>query len=212
MLSRARERQRDERFGLMQTSFVTNGAGISNQPRAVAGEDNIEELDPAFLAELPEEVRRELIDDHRRRKLAQRGGLGLGLHSRRGTGHRGRVIGESQTKIAFPNRPPKVAFTATSMTTLSEVKDMLSAWHRETNEDGPHGADVKVFETYLGRVVTEERDMDKARKLVKWLAWVIDQDEHGHEGGRKGWEEALAGIKAAVQRALHDRGLGPMSF
>lgn len=226
MLSRARERQRDERSGLMQTSFVSGG-GISNnnnnRPAAQGGGvDNgeIEELDPAFLAELPEEVRRELIDDHRRRKLAQRSGLGLSLH-RRGVGHRGRDVGAvggaGQTKIAFPKRPPKVAFTATSLTTLQEVKDMLNAWHRETKDEGPHGEDVQVFETYLARVVTEERDMEKAKKLVKWLAWVIDDDEDGPDPGeasrgRKGWEQALTGAKAAVQRALHDRGLGPMVF
>lgn len=225
MLSRARERQRDERSGLMQTSFVSGG-GISNNNNnnrpAQGGVENgdVEELDPAFLAELPEEVRRELIDDHRRRKLAQRSGLGLSLH-RRGVGHRGRDVGAAggggQTKIAFPNRPPKVAFTATSLTTLQEVKDMLSAWHRETKEEGPHGADVEVFETYLARVVTEERDMEKAKKLVKWLAWVIDEDEDDPgpgeaSRGRKGWEQALIGVKAAVQKALHDRGLGPMVF
>lgn len=228
MLSRARERQRDERSGLMQTSFVSGG-GISNNNNnnnnnrpAQGGVENgdVEELDPAFLAELPEEVRRELIDDHRRRKLAQRSGLGLSLH-RRGVGHRGRDVGAAggggQTKIAFPNRPPKVAFTATSLTTLQEVKDMLSAWHRETKEEGPHGADVEVFETYLARVVTEERDMEKAKKLVKWLAWVIDEDEDDPgpgeaPRGRKGWEQALIGVKAAVQKALHDRGLGPMVF
>lgn len=224
MLSRARERQRDEKSGLMQTSFVaTGGVGNSNHNNRAQGIENadVEELDPVFLAELPEEVRRELIDDHRQRKLAQRSGLGLSLH-RRGAGHRGRENGTAsgergQTKIAFPNRPPKVAFTATSLTTLQEVKDMLSAWHRETKDEGPHGADVTVFETYLGRVVTEERDMEKAKKLVKWLAWVIDEDDNGHKSeetskASKGWTQALVGIKAAVQRALHDRGLGPMVF
>lgn len=222
MLARTRERQRDEKSGLMQTSFVTGGGGsISNhnnraQGGGSAAHNEIEELDPAFLAELPEEVRRELIDDHRRRKLAQRSGLGLSLH-RRNAGHRGREIGASgggQTKIAFPNKPPKVSFTATSLTTLQEVKDMLSAWHRETKDEGPHSEDVQVFETYLARVITEEKNMEKAKKLVKWLAWVIDEDEDedGASRGRKGWEQAVIGIKAAVQRALHDRGLGPMVF
>lgn len=217
MLSRARERQRDERSGLMQTSFVTGGNNNNNRAQGAENED-VDELDPAFLAELPEEVRRELVEDHRRRKLAQRSGLGLSLH-RRGAGHRERELstagGGGQTKIAFPSRPPKVAFTATSLTTLQEVKDMLSAWHRETKEEGPHSADVEVFETYLARVVTEERDMEKAKKLVKWLAWVVDEDDHEQgetSRGRKGWEQALVGVKAAVQRALHDRGLGPMVF
>lgn len=225
MLSRTRERQRDEKSGLMQTSFVADGGSIGNNNSnngAVPGGgmgngSDVEDLDSAFLTGLPEEVRRELIEDHRRRKLAQRPGLGLGhLHRRGAGGHRGRENGGGaasgqQTKIAFPPRPPKVAFTATSLTTLLEVKDMLSAWHRETKEEGPHGADVKVFETYLARVVTEERDLEKAKKLVRWLAWVIDEQETS-KGPHAGWKQALVGVKSAVQRALHDRGLGPMVF
>lgn len=214
MLSRTRERQRDATAGRVQTNFVAMGSRRAVVENEV---DEIEELDPAFLAELPEEVRREVIEDHRRRKLAQKASLGLNLQApgRRGAAGRGReAVGGGQTKIAFPNRPPKVAFTATSLTSLQEVKDMLSAWHRETRDEGPHGADVEVFENYLARVVTEERDMDKARKLVRWLDWIIEEEDAvpDHDRGRKGWREAREGVKSAVQRALFERGLGQMMF
>ncbi|KAJ0121064.1 hypothetical protein J7T55_008224 [Diaporthe amygdali] len=207
MLSRTRERQRDASAGLMQTSFVTMG----NRRSALENEaDEIEEIDQAFLAELPEEVRKEVIADHRRRKLAHRSGLGLNLQGlgRRGAADRARETAGGQTKIAFPKPPAKVAFTATSLTSVQEVKDMLSAWHRETEDEGPHRDDVEVFEKYLARVVIEERDMEKAKKLIRWLDWLVDDGEDSK--GRKGWMEAFTGVKNAVHRALEDRGLGPM--
>lgn len=213
MLRRTRERQRDATAGRVQTSFVTAG---NIRAAAEIEADDIEELDPSFLAELPEDVRKEIIADHRQRK-AQRSGLGLNIQAPGRRGHTGRARDSAsggQTKIAFPNRPPKVAFTATSLTTVQEVKDMLSAWHRETRDDGPHGADVDVLKKYLARVVTEEMDMEKARKLVKWLDWVV-QEEDGHplaNRGSKGWQDALAGVKDAVQKALAERGLAPMVF
>lgn len=212
MLMKNRERQQDERSGLMQTNFVAAGNRRAMVDNIV---DEVEELDPEFLAELPEEVRREVIDDHRRRKLAQQSGLGLNIQ-RRGAASRARdVTGGGQTKIAFPKPPTKVTFTASSLTSVQEVKDMLNAWHRETKDEGPHGADVEVFATYLARVVTEERDMEKAKKLVKWLDWVIEEEVEPVENssrGKKGWKKALDGVKDTVQSALNDRGLGPMEF
>lgn len=210
LLSRTRERQRDASAGLMQTNFMAAGNRLAAAESEVA---DIEELDPEFLSELPEEVRREVISDHRRRKLAHRSGLDLNLQApgRRGQASRGRpATSGGQTKIAFPRPPAKVSFTATSLSSVQEVKDMLSAWHRETRDEGPHGADVEVFERYLARIITEERDMEKARKFVKWLDWLVDTGEDGK--GKVGWADALTGVKTAVQRALEDRGLGPMSF
>ncbi|KAJ4397164.1 deoxycytidyl transferase [Gnomoniopsis smithogilvyi] len=214
MLSRNREKQRDATAGRVQTNFVT---AIG---RRVAMENEVEEaeeLDPAFLAELPEEVRREVVEDHRRRKLAQKAGLGLNLHApgRRGAANKPRdAAGGGQTTIAFPKPPAKVTFTATSLTSVQEVKDMLSAWHRETKDDGPHSADVEVFEKYLARVITEERDMEKARMLVKWLNWIIEEEDELEAGqrGREGWKHALNGVKTAVQKALDARGLSSMAF
>ncbi|KAK7745077.1 deoxycytidyl transferase [Cytospora paraplurivora] len=209
-LSRTRERQRDASAGLMQTNFLAMGNRRTAAEHEVV---DVDELDPDFLAELPEEVRKEVIADHRRRKLAQKSGLDLGLQApgRRGAASRGRVATSGgQTKIAFPYPPAKVAFAATSLTSAQEVRDMLSAWHRETKDEGPHGDDVEVFERYLARVVTEEKDMEKARRLVKWLDWLIDAGEGGK--GKESWAAALIGIKDAVQRALGDRGLGPMDL
>jgi DNA repair protein REV1 len=70
---------------------------------------------------------------------------------------------------------------------------------------------VDVLEKYLTKVIAEERDMDKARTLVAWLRWIVE--EEGREGiGKEGWMEALDAVKAAVQEAMKSRGLGPMDL
>jgi DNA repair protein REV1 len=104
-----------------------------------------------------------------------------------------------------------VAFTQSGLTSLKDIKEMVGVWHEATQEEGPHRADVEVFERYVVRTVTEERDMEKARVLVKWLEWIVE--EEGVDGvGRESWREAVGAIKRAVQGAMGERGLGPRVF
>jgi DNA repair protein REV1 len=103
-----------------------------------------------------------------------------------------------------------VVFTQSGLTSLEEIKDMVGVWHETTREDGPHRADVEVFERYVARVVLEERDMEKARVLVRWLGWVVEEGAEG--AGKEGWREAVEAVKGAVQGAMRERGLGYMDF
>ncbi len=218
--ARDRERQQDADAGRMQTSLL---APLVDATAAEA----IPDLDPEFLAELPEDVRREVVEDHHRRSrlLAQQshaggGGAGLGFSApaRRGGGGvrgddadaGGTARGGGQTRLAFPARPPKVVFTQSGLTSLADVKDMVAVWHGATQEEGPHRADVEVFARYVARVVGEERDMEKARVLVKWLGWVVEEGVEG--GGKDSWREAVGVVEAAVQGAMRERGLGEMVF
>ncbi|KAH6650191.1 hypothetical protein F5144DRAFT_617141 [Chaetomium tenue] len=211
--ARERERQQDTGAGLLQTSLAAPAAPRDSE-LVGAGE----QLDPAFLAELPEDVRREVVEDHRRRRrLAGRGsggvGVGLAYHA---PGRRGDGGGDApaapraQTRLKFPAKPLRVAFARSGLTSLGEVKEMVGVWYEETREEGPHREDAEVFERYVARVVVEERDMEKARVLVKWLEWLV---EEGGEGlGKESWREAVGAVKSAVQSAMGDRGLGAMDF
>lgn len=216
MFSRAkeRERQQDAEVGLRQTSFATGG---QQQQQQQAGDDEwIGDLDPDVLAELPEDVRREVVEDHRRQRLAQR--PGPSYHQppappRQGgaaTDEEDTALPRGQTRLTFPAKPPKAMFTQSGLTSFQEIKNMLGVWHNATREEGPHRADVEVFERYVKKVVGEERDMEKARKLVKWLEWVVEEGAAGK--GRVSWREALESVKVAVQGAMEERGLGAMDF
>ncbi|KAI1828474.1 impB/mucB/samB family protein [Xylaria intraflava] len=206
LFARAKERQANTNAKLVQTSL------FSHKQADDVGLDEVEELDQGFLAELPEDVREEIVADHRRRK-AHRSGLDFKINPKRNHDDEGENAPPGgQTRLEFPSRPPKVSFTSGGPTTLPEIRDMLSAWYRETSNEGPHQKDVDVFGKYLSRVVLEERDMDKAQKLIKWLEFLIDENESGGHPGEEAWHAVMMDIKSKVQEAVKSRGLGPLDI
>lgn len=203
---RPKERLADANAGIVQTSLFSR-----KQPDdARLGE--VEELDPEFLAELPEDVRNEILDDHRRRK-AQRSGLDLKINPKRNQdGDGDDTLPGGQTRLQFPPRPPKVSFAGGKATTLTEIRDMLGVWYEETSEEGPHQRDVEMFVKYLAKVIVEERDMDKAQKLVRWLDFLVDEDESAEHPGKAAWRTVVRDIKQEAQKAVQSRGLGPLDI
>ncbi|KAI2466611.1 impB/mucB/samB family protein [Annulohypoxylon bovei var. microspora] len=208
LFARVRERQADASAKIVQTT-------INKQQQAEIPE--IEDLDPAFLAELPEEVRREVVADHRRLR-AQRAGLDVPsklAHGRKPDGDvdENAALPGGQTRLRFGPRPAKIAFTTDGLTTLPEIRDMLNVWHRETRDAGPHRRDVVMLEKYLVRVVVEEKDMDKVLKLVKWLDYLVeDSGDEIEYSGKEAWREVVGCVKQEVQNAVKSRGLGSLDM
>ncbi|KAM0444515.1 hypothetical protein ACHAPV_007785 [Trichoderma viride] len=200
MFSKA-QRQRDAQEGMIQTNFRPLG------PAEEVLLEKIEELDPAFLAELPEDVRREVIADHRRRLLALQSGLEIPVSRSHQDAN---VLPGGQKTIQFPMLPPVISFSG-SVTSLAEIKDMVDAWHSQTRKAGPHKRDVDVLERYLVKVIKEELDLSKAVTLIKWLSVVVDQDGVDSRG-RRAWKLAVSGIKVAMQAAVEERGLAPLQI
>lgn len=199
------QRQKDAQAGLLQTNFRDpRGASETPPPFELA-----EELDPDFLSELPEDVRREVIADHRRQRLAQRAGLDAPAQRAPRVDPEPMLPG-GQHRLQFAPPLPKISFTS-GLTSAREIKDMLDSWHQETRTGGPHRGDVEVFEQYLTRVIGEERDLEKARKLVKWLGFLVEQDSKDSKGVRA-WKRTLDGVKDVVQRAVKQRGLAPLDL
>lgn len=198
------QRLMDAQAGLLQTSFRDPRAESETPPPF-----EVDELDPDFLSELPEEVRREILSDHRRRRLAQRSGLDAPAQKAPMIDPE-TILPGGQHRLHFAPPPPKISFTS-GVTSAREIKDMLDAWHQETSAGGPHRGDVEVFEKYLAQVVGEERDLEKASKLVKWLAILVDQGSKESRGTRV-WMRTLAGVKDVVQKAVKNRGLAPLNL
>lgn len=199
------QRQRDAQAGVVQTNFKTPKKGSASP--AI---EEIEELDAEFLAELPEDVRKEVIADHRRRRMALRSGLDAPSRRHRTPDAENALTG-GQRKIWFPAPPKKVTFANSGVSSMREVKDMLDAWHTETREEGPHGSDVDVFEKYLVDVVKEEKDLEKTVALLRWLDVLVEQDG-GPGAGQESWRDAAKQVKSAVQSAVRERGLGPLDI
>ncbi|KAI2640762.1 impB/mucB/samB family protein [Hypomontagnella submonticulosa] len=218
MFARARERQADASANIVQTTLKQQ----LDQPQADGPAAlDVADLDPAFLAELPEEVRREVIADHRRQR-AQRAGLDLSLlKSGQGKNEQSDVLPGGQTRLQFGPKPAKVGFAATGLSGLSEIRDMLSVWHRETVDEGPHRRDAEMLSQYLVRVVREERDMDKVQKLVRWLQYLVEDNDYSNDSGdadqtkkrgKEAWGDVLRHVKQEVQIAIQQRGLAPLDI
>ncbi|TLD28994.1 hypothetical protein PspLS_03837 [Pyricularia sp. CBS 133598] len=225
MLGRARERQHDAEAGLQQTNLfagqrrdeeeVINAAESAAQPGHNIATESEEVLDQEVLAALPLEVRREIMAEQRRRRLAQQGSINVQAPPPpRREAVRSEGVVDLQARLQFPNKPVRASFTKQNLTSLPKIKDMLQLWHRDTVRTGPHLRDTEVLETYLRKVIGEERNLEKAQVLVAWLDWLVE-DEEGGDGsgkGKKQWQAAVDRIKRAVQEALAERGLGPMDL
>ncbi|KAF4455054.1 DNA repair protein REV1 [Fusarium austroafricanum] len=199
------QRQRDAEAGLLQTNFCS-----LNQVGDAFGEEVIPELDPEFLAELPEGMRKEAAEEHERRKRVKRTGLEAPQRKHNTPDPEGLLPG-GQCRIQFDVIPRKISFANSGVTSTQEIKDMLDAWHADTRKLGPHRRDIEVLEQFLVKVIQEERDLEKATKLVKWLDVIVEQD--GRKGrGQEIWRRSVEGIKGIVQDVVKQRGMAPLKF
>ncbi|KAJ2899175.1 hypothetical protein MKZ38_003372 [Zalerion maritima] len=122
----------------------------------------------------------------------------------------------TRTKITFPPMPEKASFSSKPSggdgQSTEEVKTMLRAWHASTRHNGPHAKDVKVFERYLGRVVKDEKDVEKVVCLARWLDWLVEEGGSGARGGEPEWRCFVQEIKEEVQKAVAERGFPRLKF
>ncbi|KAH7364168.1 hypothetical protein BKA65DRAFT_532807 [Rhexocercosporidium sp. MPI-PUGE-AT-0058] len=194
---------------LTQANFVASKGNSSRDPGGDSDGYTSDTFDPDFLAALPEDMRQEIMDEHRRKRLEKKGGLmtTAALKKRRPPD----LPPLGQRKIRLPPREPRPTFTTKELSTLPQLRDTLSAWYKEFADDGPHPDDVAAMERYLRRVVLDERDMSKVAAVVKWLEWLIDESDENNEG-TKIWSDAYHGIKDKVQLAVKERGLGKLEL
>ncbi|KAK1755334.1 hypothetical protein QBC47DRAFT_383423 [Echria macrotheca] len=200
--AKARERKHDAEARLMQTNFMREPAEDSGR----SDHDLPADIDPDFLAELPEDMRREILEDHRRQRLAHTSGLGFKARRR---AEEEDAAPRGQMKLNFAPAPPKISFTKSTMKDVNETKELIRAWLEATRSEGPHRRDVVVLEKYLGRVIAEEQDMDKARRLVRWMDAMVEDVEGD---GREAWRKAMGEVRKAVDEAMAGRGLGRMDL
>ncbi|KAF7868559.1 hypothetical protein EAF04_005090 [Stromatinia cepivora] len=193
--------------GPLQSKFVANPRA---REESVDTTDDTEVLDPEFLAALPEDMREEIMAEHRRKRLQKRGGL---MTSTVKKVKKPDPPPLGPRKIRLPPRPMKPTFTTQELSTLEELRETLTIWFREFESEGPHPDDVAAMERYLRRVILDERDLAKAVGVVKWLEWLKDDSEIVGKGkGKKLWENAYEDVRSKVQEAVKERGLGMLDI
>ncbi|KAL4937580.1 hypothetical protein BDV06DRAFT_232488 [Aspergillus oleicola] len=151
------------------------------------------EISADILAALPEDIRREVLDEQKRTRAR--------LHTRNTSSASATLLSAPRTipatshhththqqekHLTLPPLPARPTFTSKRLSSPSDLRDEATAWHTAFADEGPFQEDVSALATYLRRVVIEEKDVDKAVTLVKWLGWLVEdgkEQEKGVEGG-----------------------------
>lgn len=196
-------------------------------------EETPEEISPDFLEALPEDIRKEVLEEHRRPRRRQRPPFAP-------RSPRKPFEPRPPPKSAYVHLPPnpeKPSFTSKKLSTLSELREAVSQWFSEFSDEAPVEEDVGALTRYLERVVLEEQDISKATTLVNWLGWLIneasaanneknknDQELHdlskAHKAGDtnrdhsvlQAWKDTHQQICDVVNSAVKTRGLPTIIF
>lgn len=209
-------------FARPATTSAQSDQESSSRQESPALEEQAE-VSAEFLAALPEDIRQEVLEEQRRARLLQR--------SRPVTSAVPRPVSQPQVSAApapvekrlpLPPLPERPVFTSKHLSSLPDLRDAVSAWHSAFAAEGPCREDVEVLCTYLRRVIGEEKDIDKAVSVVRWLMWLVEEDAHQRDSGDNQtppsgqgtvtWTEAIGTMQRNVQIALEARGLPPVEF
>lgn len=170
------------------------------------------EISADFLAALPEDIRQEVVEEHRRSRLL----------------HRPPVRNHPQPQLQPQPQPQKLlrlaplrdrpTLTSKKLSAIPDLREAVAAWHSTFMNDGPFHEDVESLARYLQRVVLDERDVDKAVSLVNWLTWLVGDarteklDTGSSSQSVMSWDDALGVLRSDVRAAVVERGLPPVEF
>lgn len=198
---------------LTQSNFVSLPKSTPVEPHAASYA--VEDISEAFLNELPEDIRLEILAEQKRNRMKARSGLNYESNRKRAKApHSEEANAHGQQKLLLTKAPDKPTFTSQKLSSLPELRDATSAWVRSFSADGegPDDEDVNALSDYLSKVVSIERDMAKAVSVVNWLGLVVEYEKFSSEENRRSWEDALAVLKEEVQKAIKARGLPAVVF
>ncbi|CAI7657328.1 unnamed protein product [Penicillium glandicola] len=213
-------------FGFVLPRPAAVSASLDEGALSRQASPNIEEPTEAsaeFLAALPEDIRQELLEEQKLSRLQQ--------HSR-ATEPAQRPPSRAQEAppsapiavekllhlLPLPKRP---VFTSQRLSQLPDLRDAVGSWHAVFAAGGPYGEDVTSLCKYLSSVTLQEKDVDKAVSVVRWLMWLVGDylQQQGFKEppgsrpeGTISWEEAIKTMQHSVQVALEQRGLSPVDF
>lgn len=211
-------------FGFVLPRPAAVSASIDEEALSRQTSPNIEgpaEAAAEFLAALPEDIRQELLEEQNRSRMQQRP---------RATEPAQRPPSRAQEAppapiaveklLPLPPLPKRPVFTSQRLSQLPDLRDAVGSWHEVFAAGGPYNDDVASLCKYLSSVTLQEKDVDKAVSVVRWLMWLVG--DHSQQGSKEpqgyrpegtlSWEEAIETMQYSVQVALEQRGLPPVDF
>lgn len=220
---------------LTQSSFILtrprSSAGPANETsaqQAPPADEQVGDIASDFLEALPEDIRREVLEEHKRARMQQRSGLSVPSVRKPLQPKPAAAAPPPQKRLRLPPLPERPTFTSSKLSTLPELREALSTWYSSFATDGPFSDDVTALAKYLKRVVLEEKDIEKAVSVTNWLEWLI-LDGRNKDGNKESeatpapevrdpssqsetWDNALQTVRESVNSAVHERGLPPVEF
>ncbi|KAJ5708641.1 hypothetical protein N7488_008442 [Penicillium malachiteum] len=190
----------------------------------VEEQSEISSVSAEFLAALPEDIRQEILEEQRRTRLQQALPNPAPPDSGPETDpETSAVVPAPEEKfLPLPPLPERPVFTSQRLSALPDLREAVGEWHSAFAGHGPYSEDLDVLCMYLGRVIVDEKNIDKAVSVVRWLMWLVEEDKivHGSMGsqpprseqGFLTWPEAIDILHACVQTALEVRGLPSVDF
>ncbi|EDP49426.1 hypothetical protein KXW98_001615 [Aspergillus fumigatus] len=176
------------------------------------------EISADFLAALPEDIRREVLEEQKRARKLQRSGLQL--PAPRKVAPSTSTPAAQEKRLRLPPLPERPTFTSKKLTALTDLRDEVGAWHATFADEGPFNEDVETLARYLKSVVVDEKDIDKAVSVVTWLMWLVEdanatrggECQSGSSHGTITWEAAIRSLQKGVSDGVEERGLPPVEF
>lgn len=223
------------RSNLMQSSFNfsrprTAEPETNDRSVPVPPTETTSEISEDFLAALPEDIRAEVLEQHRQERMRQQSNL-VAPVSRKPVAPRPSTPAESSTaptttekRIQLSPLPERPTFTSKKLSALPELREAIAAWYSAFATEAPFVEDVEALALYLKRVVLEERDLEKAVSVADWLTWLVRNDadttdrtawtmeQTQSSQAETTWDEALNIVQRSVAAAVEERGLAPPEF
>lgn len=204
-------------------------SAVSNDPTPPS--DDQPEISEEFLAELPEDIRREILEDQRRLRTLSRSTNQPAAPIRPATATSQSTLPtapvvpppQPQNLLHLLTLPERPTFTSQKLSSLPDLRDAMSSWHEAFVNEGPFSEDVRSLSHYLHLVVIEEKDIDKAVSVVKWLMWLVEDGKDDvpspsqypvTESSQENmtWEDALRDLKMGINEGVEKRGLPEVDF
>ncbi|CAG7979053.1 unnamed protein product [Penicillium olsonii] len=197
--------------------------------RASPHVEDPDEVSADFLDALPEDIKQEILEEQKRKRLQQRQRANAAERAQRLSSRQQEAPRRVERRLPLPPLPPKPVFTSQRLSQLPDLRDAVRAWHETFAAGGPYEEDVDSLCSYLTSVTFGEKDVDKAVSVVRWLMWLVEdhlQEEPDNGQGSPveetiSWQAAIELMQNSVQAALAKRGLpetmtpvteGPFSF
>ncbi|PTU20683.1 hypothetical protein P175DRAFT_0516341 [Aspergillus ochraceoroseus IBT 24754] len=190
-------------------------------------EDEGPNISAEFLAALPEDIRREVLEEQKRTRMLQRPPAQSAPTPTLSLPPPPPTPPVQEKQLRLPPLPERPTFTSKKLSNISDLRDEVSAWHTAFADEGPFEEDVTSLVEYVRCVVVDEKDVDKAVSLVKWLMWLVEdgtesppmsissQPKHGEVPSWQGtmtWNETVRCVQDSVQQGMEERDLPHVEF